>query len=568
LLFFFTPSGTEDGVALWKSDGSEAGTVRVKDLAADSVSEVVTAGDALFFTIADAWGVNELWKSDGTQAGTTPLPGSGPHDLTPVNEELFFAADDGTGSGMELWKSDGTTAGTGLVADIVPGVDHYTQFDPEYDPPSFSSPYSSDPHALTNVNGTLYFAAAGTRRFRYPDSASGVGDTENYELWKYAPGVGAVMVKDIWPGDTDSFPGSLVDVNGTLYFTAIEPDAGRELWRSDGTEAGTVRVKEIVPGSGGGGHAPSQLVNVNGTLFFTADDGTHSRELWRSDGTEAGTVMIKDADAGALGSFPLELTTVNGTLFFHADVGADGRELWRTDGTEAGTVRVLDLNPGSAGSAPHALTNINGTLYFGADDGSGQKLFKLDTVMRVEGTAARDVIVASVNGTNLEVRINGQVVKSALIAEATLLEIRGGDGDDVIDCSTLSIPVVVNGGNGNDKVAGGSAPDTIGGAAGKDTLDGGLGNDRLNGHGGHDRLFGNAGADRLYGYDGNDLLDGSSSGDRLYGGNGSDTMFGAGGNDRFFAAGDGGIDELFGGSGDDRAIRDASDILASIEIAG
>jgi len=214
---------------------------------------------------------------------------------------------------------------------------------------------------------------------------------------------------------------------------------------------------------------------------------------------------------------------------------------------------------------PRGLANVNGTLYFGADDADGAGLFKLDTVMRVDGTAVGEGISATVVGGNLEVRIDGQLVKSAPIAETTLLEIRAGDGDDVIDCSTLSIPVFASGGNGNDKIAGGTAPDTLGGGAGKDTIDGGLGNDRLNGHGGHDRLFGNAGGDRLYGYDGNDLLDGGSSGDRLYGGNGNDTMFGASGNDRFFAAGDAAVDQLFGGTGDDTAASDASDLLASVE---
>ncbi|NIP52547.1 MAG: hypothetical protein GWN61_15505, partial [candidate division Zixibacteria bacterium] len=43
---------------------------------------------------------------------------------------------------------------------------------------------------------------------------------------------------------------------------------------------------------------PSSLINVNGTLFFAASDGIHGYELWKSDGTAAGTVMVKDINPG------------------------------------------------------------------------------------------------------------------------------------------------------------------------------------------------------------------------------------------------------------------------------
>lgn len=38
---------------------------------------------------------------------------------------------------------------------------------------------------------------------------------------------------------------------------------------------------------------PSGLADVGGTLFFSATDGSHVSELWKSDGTAAGTVMVR-----------------------------------------------------------------------------------------------------------------------------------------------------------------------------------------------------------------------------------------------------------------------------------
>ncbi len=55
---------------------------------------------------------------------------------------------------------------------------------------------------------------------------------------------------------------------------------------------------------------------MNGTLFFQATDGVHGNELWRSNGTAAGTQMVKDINPGPNGSYPYDLTGVNGTLFF------------------------------------------------------------------------------------------------------------------------------------------------------------------------------------------------------------------------------------------------------------
>jgi ELWxxDGT repeat protein len=92
---------------------------------------------------------------------------------------------------------------------------------------------------------------------------------------------------------------------------------------------GTARLKDIRPGVDGSN--PEQLANVNGVVFFYAADGTHGPELWKSNGTESGTVLVKDSNPGLDGSFPGSpldhLRNVEGTLFFYADDGTHGEEL-------------------------------------------------------------------------------------------------------------------------------------------------------------------------------------------------------------------------------------------------
>jgi len=147
------------------------------------------------------------------------------------------------------------------------------------------------------------------------------------------PGVASAqepfLVKDINQTGS-SAPQLLTDVNGTLFFSADDGiqggGVGGELWKSDGTEAGTVLVKDINPGRRDSD--PLFLTNVNGMLFFGAIDGIHGHELWQSDGTQAGTVLVKDIRPGPENSQLGSLTNVNGTLFFTARDGVHGQELW------------------------------------------------------------------------------------------------------------------------------------------------------------------------------------------------------------------------------------------------
>ncbi len=158
------------------------------------------------------------------------------------------------------------------------------------------------------------------------------------------------------------------------------------LWKSDGTEAGTVMVTRFSTFT-----ENYYLTAANGTVFFRASDGVHGYELWKSDGTEAGTLMVKDITTGSSSTSFSQMTAVNGTLFFRADDGIHGSELWKSDGTEAGTVMVKDITSGSASTSLNSFTNVNGSLFFTANDGvHGTELWKSD------GTEAGTVMVKDI----------------------------------------------------------------------------------------------------------------------------------------------------------------------------
>ena len=231
-----------------------------------------------------------------------------------------------------------------------------------------SYPYNNPANTLANfavLNNVAYFGAN--------DGISGT------ELWRSdGTRAGTSLVKDIIPGsDSGGAVNGIIAANGLLYFSAFTSINGREPWVSDGTESGTHLLKDI--NTGFYDSNPNQFVNANGTVFFSTSTYGYNNQLWKTDGTEVGTMLVKDLQQEGIGSNIFELTAVNNVVYFIAYSYYTGFQLFVSDGTNAGTYKVKDIgyNYGDY-SAPEQLTAYNNKLYFSGDDGYGRKLWESD----------------------------------------------------------------------------------------------------------------------------------------------------------------------------------------------
>lgn len=323
--FFASGVGPQDD-ELWVTDGTSQGT----DVAVDAcptagrggavgADDMGFLGSKVFFSAsAQGAGVgNQLWEYDaatkiGKQTATLNAAGSSNPDTFARGfarvgtGQLMFAASDGTARLNRVWKTDGTAAGTQKVSNSVDGIV----------PPLVTSGAAQD---------RVFFQAKDA--------------TYGNEL-HMATLNSAQLVKDLILGDVDGWAEEIVDMGSYILFSG-----DKELYRSDGTAAGTTLVKDINkdgPTNAGPGQSyPRNFVRIGNRLVFSGDNGVNGRELWISDGTTAGTVMLMDINPGAASSSPQDFTVVGAYLYFSAETATAGRELWR----------VL-LNPSVASAVP------------------------------------------------------------------------------------------------------------------------------------------------------------------------------------------------------------------------
>lgn len=238
---------------------------------------------------------------------------------------------------------------------------------------------SSDPGSIKVIGDVAYFSA--------DDGIHGS------ELWiTNGTEAGTLLFKDIIPGPSGSYPFNFTPLGSYIYFviqSSPYPDPGAEIWRTDGTSEGTEFVA-------GGFRAVGSIVSFNNSLVFAAFNNDSYAQLWRSDGTASGTILLgPQVDPYA------PLTPVGNYLYFGGFKESGGHELWRTDGTAEGTAQVADIQKGKLSSYPGYFRTFGNLLLFIADDGiHGRELWSSDA------TTARTRLVKDIfpgaDGSNVE----------------------------------------------------------------------------------------------------------------------------------------------------------------------
>ncbi len=333
---FFVETDFELRTALWKSDGTAAGTVPVRDgfdLFSPPAELTEYAAD-LFFAAGDS--VTQkfgLWRSDGTEDGTVLFaePSALPFNLTAIDGLLYFAAYTSEPYRLQIWTSNGTTVGTRVLLEAETGI--YPRLTDLSDRLLFTFPSEASPVALWTSDGTLQ----GTEVLR--DISPGADPRVQFE-----------------PGVTPRF------------FSANDGTTGGELWTTDGTTEGTRLVRNIAADDVQTPRADVRgLTRAGQLVFFTASDrlvdDRFTSELWKTDGTSSGTVKLTNLNGGSARSRPLAgLRAVGDRVFF-----AFGTALWVSDGTPGGTV---SLNGRPAPGEPVAtdLTPAGDLLFYVKSD--------------------------------------------------------------------------------------------------------------------------------------------------------------------------------------------------------
>jgi len=355
--YFVTIDGTGTS-AVWFTDGSSSGTRQVAAFTANTTAPAslkAMLGNTLIFSAYDANTVQQMYATDGTSEGTRVLTaltgqsGGVAEGFVLAGNKFYFVTLGGL-SGGQIWVSDGTAANTHAVTNGLSSLGT----SPTYNPVSFQL-----------IGNLVLFASSGL-------------------LWTIdtpTDTIGAVTIGNGPPGfGPPSVLGSskLLNMGGFVLFLgngSIFPSS-IELWRSDGTTAGTSKVADVVAAPSFNANQFPVFEKVGNRVIFVADDGLNGPQLWGSDGTPGNTVRLTNATQPANSPFQISspLAVIGNTAYVAISDGASTTtsSIWQTDGTAVGTRLVGGLPSVDLGET--GVTQVVGDatkVFFGIVDTFG-----------------------------------------------------------------------------------------------------------------------------------------------------------------------------------------------------
>jgi ELWxxDGT repeat protein len=300
-------------IKLWKSDGTTAGTSAIANIATSSTKYVVLNNKVYFGGDASNSNplIDQLWQTDGTISGTkltktiNPTGAAKITNMFTAGGKIYFSASDGVQQG-QLWISDGTTAGTTLLKIINPtGMAYPSEFVLFKDKVYFNADDGVNGYQIWVTDGT----PTGTMKITNINSSGGIGFN----------------------------PTGFTLFDSKLFFMGYDVGNFVQLWSTDGTNSGTIRVKtEHTLRNGVRGFYPHSMAIHKNALYIAGYDSlTKVDQLWKSDGTMAGTVRITDSPKGL---FPDRLFSFQNKLIMTGyDTISNQVQLFYSDGTKSGT---------------------------------------------------------------------------------------------------------------------------------------------------------------------------------------------------------------------------------------
>lgn len=272
------------------------------------------------------------------------------------NGKIFYA---GTGSNM-LCVTDGTTAGT-IGISTLGGTTNISTIIPAQD---FVYVITSDITFTPSI--------ASTDKIWKSDGT--VAGTTLVYAFETAPGSTNVGVYYSVSTHKKNYS---VDGN-ILYFSAYDSINGKELWKTDGTAAGTMMLKDVKVGTGSS--QTSGFCKIPSTTLFIAQSVGFESKLWKTNGTTVGTEQISVAEPFYIVN--QDMAKLGDKVIFFAHNTVDGYEPYVSDGTAAGTFMLKNINPSGNSLTTQAMglhLKIAGQYcYFIANNGTNNALWRTD----------------------------------------------------------------------------------------------------------------------------------------------------------------------------------------------